>query len=64
MRCQAAEPETLWVLGAMWWSQCLGLASFNDQSLPHDVTNTCLGDCTQVWKPMDPMDLVSSHSFL
>lgn len=28
------------------------------------ITNTCLGKCTQVWKPMDPMDLVSSHSFL
>lgn len=28
------------------------------------ITNTCLGNCPQVWKPMDPMDLVSSHSFL
>lgn len=28
------------------------------------VTNTCLGNRPQVWKPMDPMDLVSSHSFL
>lgn len=28
------------------------------------VASTCLGNCPQVWRLMDPMDLVSSHSFL
>lgn len=59
-RVQAAEPgrqvpETLKVLVAPEPAESLS---------PGDITNTCLGNSTQVWKPMDPMDLVSSHSFL
>lgn len=64
---QAAEPrrqvpETLKVLVVP--EQAESLEVLVPMCRLGDITNTCLGNRTQVWKPIDPMDLVSSHSFL